>query len=105
MELFSVNQGGPCGVLASIQACALQHLLFGESKIPTVASLQPTSQDRSQCLARALCDIVWRAGEKKHAIIAMYVSPNHESPGITHMKTLQSLHTWLSQKNIKDDLV
>ncbi|XP_071803789.1 probable ubiquitin carboxyl-terminal hydrolase MINDY-4 [Asterias amurensis] len=63
------HKGGPCGVLASIQACIMQHLLFGENKISTVASLQPTSRDRSQCLALALCDIVWRAGEKKHAII------------------------------------
>ncbi|XP_038078272.1 probable ubiquitin carboxyl-terminal hydrolase MINDY-4 [Patiria miniata] len=65
------HKGGPCGVLASIQACMLRHLLFGEGKISTVSSLQPSSQTRSECLAQAICDIVWRAGEKKHAVIAI----------------------------------
>lgn len=32
-EIFLVlfNQGGPCGVLAAVQACVLQKLLFEES--------------------------------------------------------------------------
>ncbi|XP_022080106.1 probable ubiquitin carboxyl-terminal hydrolase MINDY-4 [Acanthaster planci] len=65
------HKGGPCGILASIQACFLQHLLYGENKTSTVSSLQPTSQVCSECLTQAICDIVWRAGEKRQAVIAL----------------------------------
>ncbi|XP_006816566.1 putative ubiquitin carboxyl-terminal hydrolase MINDY-4 [Saccoglossus kowalevskii] len=65
------HKGGPCGVLASVQACMLQHLLFGKDKVPSTASLEPTNHERSTCLAHAITDILWRAGEKKQAILAL----------------------------------
>ena len=64
-------QGGPCGVLASIQACMLQQLLFMDSRVPTLATLQPLPKQRSQCLAKAICHVLWRAGENKAAIVAL----------------------------------
>ncbi|XP_070566145.1 probable ubiquitin carboxyl-terminal hydrolase MINDY-4 isoform X2 [Ptychodera flava] len=68
---FVQHKGGPCGVLASVQACMLQHLLFGKDKVASIVSLEPTMEERSQALGEAIADILWRAGEKKQAVIAL----------------------------------
>ncbi|XP_077979165.1 putative ubiquitin carboxyl-terminal hydrolase MINDY-4 [Glandiceps talaboti] len=65
------HKGGPCGVLASVQACMLQQLLFGGDKVATIVSLNPTRDERSQSLAAGISDILWRAGEKKQAIVTL----------------------------------
>ncbi|XP_072028596.1 probable ubiquitin carboxyl-terminal hydrolase MINDY-4 [Amphiura filiformis] len=65
------QKGGPCGVLASIQACMLQQLLFMDSRVPTIGSLQPLPKQRTQCLAKAISHVLWRAGENKEAIVAL----------------------------------
>ncbi|XP_071947086.1 probable ubiquitin carboxyl-terminal hydrolase MINDY-4 [Antedon mediterranea] len=65
------HKGGPCGILASVQACMLQQLLFGERKHASSASLQPLPTERSQCLAGGLADIFWRAGSRKSATVCL----------------------------------
>ncbi|KAK7488708.1 hypothetical protein BaRGS_00020005 [Batillaria attramentaria] len=71
------RKGGPCGVLASVQAVFLQEMLFGEKKLPQGRSLKPTRSERSQFLASALARICWRAGEQSRAVIALPSSQNH----------------------------
>ena len=65
------KKGGPCGVLAAIQAYVLQHLLFPGNGGTATRNLEPTSSMRTRCLVEALCKIFWRAGEAKKAIVTM----------------------------------
>ncbi|KAL4222611.1 hypothetical protein ACF0H5_018652 [Mactra antiquata] len=65
------KKGGACGVLASVQACVLQELLFGEKKIPSQRFNEPSCDERSEALYIALAKIFWRAGEKRKAVVCL----------------------------------
>eukprot|EP00062_Callorhinchus_milii_P023624 gi/632982668/ref/XP_007908263.1/ PREDICTED: protein FAM188B [Callorhinchus milii] len=67
------KKGGPCGVLAVIQASVLQYLLFEDVNNSSIEAkqLQPTSAQRSQSLAMAIATILWRAGDKRKAVVAL----------------------------------
>ncbi|XP_052812235.1 probable ubiquitin carboxyl-terminal hydrolase MINDY-4 [Mya arenaria] len=65
------KKGGACGVLASVQACVIQELLFGEKKIPIQRFNEPSYQERTEALALALARIFWRAGEKRKAVVCL----------------------------------
>uniref|UniRef100_A0A3Q4HUL1 Ubiquitin carboxyl-terminal hydrolase MINDY n=1 Tax=Neolamprologus brichardi TaxID=32507 RepID=A0A3Q4HUL1_NEOBR len=64
------RKGGPCGVLASVQAFVLKKLLFESTESCTVG-LQPSNSIRRKCLVLALAEILWRAGEEKQATVAI----------------------------------
>ncbi|KAM4012236.1 putative ubiquitin carboxyl-terminal hydrolase MINDY-4, partial [Anomaloglossus baeobatrachus] len=64
------KKGGPCGVLAAVQACMLKHLLFGKES-DTSRLLQPSDPVRTSCLCKALADVLWRAGDGKEAIVTL----------------------------------
>lgn len=65
-------QGGPCGVLAAVQGCVLQKLLFeGDNRTNSNLRLQPSDAQRTRCLALAIADILWRAGGKEQAVVAL----------------------------------
>ncbi|XP_041584021.1 probable ubiquitin carboxyl-terminal hydrolase MINDY-4 isoform X1 [Vulpes lagopus] len=93
------NKGGPCGVLAAVQGCVLQKLLFeGDSKADGVRQLQPSSARRTHCLALAIADMVWRAGGRERAVITLASGTQHFSPtgkykadGVLETLTLHSL--------------
>ncbi|XP_047444342.1 probable ubiquitin carboxyl-terminal hydrolase MINDY-4 isoform X2 [Mugil cephalus] len=72
------RKGGPCGVLASVQAFVLRKLLFEntESKHNTSLhsismKLRPSNTTRRKCLVLAMAEILWRAGEEKQATVAI----------------------------------
>nr|KAF6418959.1 MINDY lysine 48 deubiquitinase 4 [Rousettus aegyptiacus] len=66
------NKGGPCGVLAAVQGCVLQKLLFeGDSR-----AVGP----RTRCLALAIADIVWRAGGRRRAVVTLASGTQQFSP-------------------------
>ncbi|XP_052245400.1 probable ubiquitin carboxyl-terminal hydrolase MINDY-4 isoform X2 [Dreissena polymorpha] len=65
------KKGGPCGVLASVQACVLQELLFGEKKIPPQRFNEPTYEERTEALSAALAKVFWRCGEKRKAVVCL----------------------------------
>uniref|UniRef100_UPI00398F3F98 probable ubiquitin carboxyl-terminal hydrolase MINDY-4 n=1 Tax=Pristiophorus japonicus TaxID=55135 RepID=UPI00398F3F98 len=67
------KKGGPCGVLAAIQACVLQKLIFEDvaSSSSETMELRPTNAQRSQNLALAIADILWRAGDRRRAVVAL----------------------------------
>ncbi|XP_067270123.1 probable ubiquitin carboxyl-terminal hydrolase MINDY-4 isoform X2 [Pseudorasbora parva] len=68
------KKGGPCGVLAAVQACVLQKLLFGESSSDSLDSLERLELSnvlRTKCLSLALADMLWRAGNMKRAVVAI----------------------------------
>uniref|UniRef100_A0A8C6U2U5 Ubiquitin carboxyl-terminal hydrolase MINDY n=1 Tax=Neogobius melanostomus TaxID=47308 RepID=A0A8C6U2U5_9GOBI len=64
------KKGGPCGVLASVQAFVLKKLL----------KLRPSNNSRRKCLARAIAEILWRAGEEKQVIVAISTKTKHFIP-------------------------
>ncbi|XP_069771024.1 probable ubiquitin carboxyl-terminal hydrolase MINDY-4 [Narcine bancroftii] len=73
------KKGGPCGVLAAVQACVLQKLIFedvassgSESMLPLPhRELRPSNSQRSLGLALAIADILWRAGDRRRAVVAL----------------------------------
>ncbi|KAB0341887.1 hypothetical protein FD754_018813 [Muntiacus muntjak] len=67
------NKGGPCGVLAAVQGCVLQKLLFEADSSSGCARLQPSNARRTHCLALAIADIVWRAGGRERAVVTLGV--------------------------------
>ncbi|KAB0376091.1 hypothetical protein FD755_012734 [Muntiacus reevesi] len=81
------NKGGPCGVLAAVQGCVLQKLLFEADSSSGCARLQPSNARRTHCLALAIADIVWRAGG--HGV----VEPAQSSPCCPpcHTEVVQNL--------------
>uniref|UniRef100_A0A672JSR2 Ubiquitin carboxyl-terminal hydrolase MINDY n=1 Tax=Salarias fasciatus TaxID=181472 RepID=A0A672JSR2_SALFA len=85
------KKGGPCGVLASIQAFVLKILLFENTEICNnpLQQLKPSNATRRRCLVLALAEILWRAGEEKQATIAInsgrtqFISTRHyKSDGV-----------------------
>ncbi|NWH27550.1 MINY4 hydrolase, partial [Grus americana] len=66
------KKGGPCGVLAAVQACVLQQLIFADNnKDKDTRCLQPSEVQRTKCLTMAIADILWRAGGNEKAIVAL----------------------------------
>ncbi|KAM6281881.1 putative ubiquitin carboxyl-terminal hydrolase MINDY-4 isoform 2-T2 [Porphyrio hochstetteri] len=66
------KKGGPCGVLAAVQACVLQQLIFADNnRDKDTRCLQPSEVHRTKCLTMAIADILWRAGGNEKAIVAL----------------------------------
>ncbi|XP_058495019.1 probable ubiquitin carboxyl-terminal hydrolase MINDY-4 isoform X2 [Solea solea] len=76
------KKGGPCGVLASIQAFVLKKMLFENtgSSNASLQSLTPSSSARRKCLVLALAEILWRAGKEKRATVAVSSGRSHFTP-------------------------
>ncbi|XP_030053614.1 putative ubiquitin carboxyl-terminal hydrolase MINDY-4 isoform X2 [Microcaecilia unicolor] len=73
------KKGGPCGVLAVLQGCVLQKLLFEECT-DSSRCLQPSSAHRTKCLLMAIADILWRAGGRSSAVVALCSGRKQFSP-------------------------
>ncbi|XP_075878912.1 putative ubiquitin carboxyl-terminal hydrolase MINDY-4 isoform X2 [Nelusetta ayraudi] len=76
------KKGGPCGVLASVQAFVLKNLLFerAHSRNAGLERLKPSSTTRRKCLIQAMAEILWRAGEEKQAVVTISSGRNHFTP-------------------------
>ncbi|KAF7668340.1 hypothetical protein LDENG_00020530 [Lucifuga dentata] len=99
------KKGGPCGVLASIQAFFLKKLLFEniESSMTGLQRLRPSNTTRRKCLVLALAEILWRAGDEKQATIAISSGRNHFSPpGRYKSEGVLEKITRFTVDNIKD---
>ncbi|XP_053323920.1 probable ubiquitin carboxyl-terminal hydrolase MINDY-4 [Spea bombifrons] len=75
---FVQKKGGPCGVLAAVQGCFLKNLLFG--KEGDSRTLQPSDTQRTFCLCKAVADILWRAGDRRDAHVALSSGRQQFSP-------------------------
>ncbi|XP_041791689.1 probable ubiquitin carboxyl-terminal hydrolase MINDY-4 isoform X2 [Chelmon rostratus] len=99
------KKGGPCGVLASIQAFVLKKLLFENIKSSNTGlqRLRPSNTTRRECLVLAAAEILWRAGEEKQATIAINSGRNHFIPA-GHYKSEGVLEkiTCFTVDNVKD---
>ncbi|XP_047483473.1 uncharacterized protein LOC125035250 [Penaeus chinensis] len=68
------NKGGPCGVLACVQAYMMKCLIFGTPVSPStspVSPLRPSQREWLWALGSAITEILWKAGEEKKAILAL----------------------------------
>ncbi|KAJ3292146.1 hypothetical protein HDU79_001717 [Rhizoclosmatium sp. JEL0117] len=68
-------KGGPCGLLASVQAFVLKHLLFVEKAHNVrLGKLRPGVQQSQTALIDAFTEILWQAGGTRHrrAVVAIY---------------------------------
>ncbi|KAJ7322111.1 hypothetical protein JRQ81_018398 [Phrynocephalus forsythii] len=75
------KKGGPCGVLAAVQAYVLGHLIFGDSgKNSDTWCLQPSEAHRTKCLSLALADILWRAGGDRKAVVTLPTEAQQFTP-------------------------
>ncbi|XP_076799755.1 putative ubiquitin carboxyl-terminal hydrolase MINDY-4 [Clavelina lepadiformis] len=109
------KKGGPCGVLAAIQAILLKHLIFisGVNRAPKTR-LKVSDKTRTDCLAETVSEILWRAGDETSASFAV-LSPrqqfsidvhSYRPDGVTECITLLNFTTFLDlkaavQKHIK----
>ncbi|EDO38391.1 predicted protein [Nematostella vectensis] len=69
---LSFYKPGPAGVLACLQAFLIKNLLYFNAT-PAIAKsmLQPMSSDRQRALVAALSQMMWQAGERKHAVVTL----------------------------------
>ncbi|KAM9358356.1 putative ubiquitin carboxyl-terminal hydrolase MINDY-4 [Symphorus nematophorus] len=99
------RKGGPCGVLASIQAFVLKNLLFENIKSSDkgLQRLRPSNTTRRKCLVLAAAEILWRAGEKKQATLAINSGRSHFTPtGHYRSEGVLEKITCFTVDNIKD---
>ncbi|XP_029444213.1 probable ubiquitin carboxyl-terminal hydrolase MINDY-4 isoform X2 [Rhinatrema bivittatum] len=96
------KKGGPCGVLAVLQGCVLQKLLFEDEE--DSRCLQPSDAHRTKCLLMAIADVLWHAGNRNNAVVALYSGRQQFSPagrykadGITEMLLL---HTFTNYEDL-----
>ncbi|CAM9593369.1 unnamed protein product, partial [Hapterophycus canaliculatus] len=62
-------EGGPCGVLAAVQAFLLEDMVFGNCS--GCEWRNPKRSQRERSLASALTSIIWRAGDGNTATLAL----------------------------------
>ena len=72
------RDGGPCGLIAAVQAEVIRELLWSEWR--TVRSIVEVSEaDQQRAMVHALATMLWRAGGGKQAKIATTGSKNSSS--------------------------
>ncbi|XP_038128191.1 probable ubiquitin carboxyl-terminal hydrolase MINDY-4 [Cyprinodon tularosa] len=99
------KKGGPCGVLATIQAFFLKKLLFEhtDNSSNILLSLRPSNSTRRQCLVLALAEVLWRAGEEQKAVVVISSGRSHFTPvGQYRSERLLDKMMWFSVDNIND---
>ncbi|XP_053359378.1 probable ubiquitin carboxyl-terminal hydrolase MINDY-4 [Clarias gariepinus] len=73
------KKGGPCGVLAAVQAAVLQKLLF-EGTSSDALSERLSDAVRTKCLTDAVAGILWRAADRKNVTVAINSGRSHFTP-------------------------
>jgi len=66
-------KGGPCGILAAVQAHIIKHLLYGDGETCDLNDHAKVKQLRRPALAAALAEILWRAGAHRSCVVCLQV--------------------------------
>jgi len=66
------EKGGPCGMIAAVQAHLLKHLLYGEQGRCDLKNKGQVNEKRRQALSLALSEILWRVGGERSAMVALH---------------------------------
>lgn len=105
-------EGGPCGVLAVLQAFLLRALLSRAVSPKDV--LEADEKTRQEALLDALCEILWKnAGDGKKAILLLPSSPAVMPLNASQLRCLQPAHFtsseqlrfYLNQRPYRDSLL
>ena len=81
---FVQMKGGPCGVLAAVQATLMKVLMFGSKQFAvskSVNPLAPSNKERSLGLATALSDILTKCSTDESYTVALSAVKKHISSG------------------------
>mmetsp|Transcript_35118 Transcript_35118/g.44367 ORF Transcript_35118/g.44367 Transcript_35118/m.44367 type:complete len:492 (-) Transcript_35118:40-1515(-) len=62
-------EGGPCGVMAAVQAFVLKELLFSSNS--GIDFRQPTVPQQNSALVKAIAAILWQAGDHQECVVAL----------------------------------
>ena len=69
------DQGGPCGVIAAVQAFVLQKLMYemphARSQAGDETLLDPSDSQRDEALVLALSHMLWQAGQGRRAVVCL----------------------------------
>ena len=67
------DQGGPCGVIAAVQAFVLQKLLYemphARARAGDESLLDPSDSQRDEALVLAMSHMLWQAGQRRRAVV------------------------------------
>lgn len=103
-------EGGPCGVLAVVQAFVLKALLERSSG-SAAAVLEVDEKTRQEALVEALCEVLWtNVGEGKKAVLLVPSSANVAPLNASQLRCLQpasftsreQLASHLGQRQFRD---
>lgn len=68
---------GPAEIMAVLQAYVIKHLLFVDVDPALQYNLEerlhPNAETQSRSLVNAISDMIWKAGKKKHAVVALAI--------------------------------
>ena len=92
------KKGGPCGVLASLQAIVLKYMLFSNQNALQPELLNVSDALRTSCLVDAICEILWRAGDSIRATLAI-LSPRKQFTGLSHEYRPDGITEYVSTLN------
>ncbi|EDV26640.1 uncharacterized protein TRIADDRAFT_54852 [Trichoplax adhaerens] len=74
------KKGGPCGILAALQAFFLKHLLFTNPENQNIAKSQianVTESMQQESLVLAIAETLWKAGNCRRSVVALLQSSVH----------------------------
>lgn len=67
------DQGGPCGVIAALQAFVLQKLMYemphARARAGDESLLDPSDSQRDEALVLAMSHMLWQAGQRRRAVV------------------------------------
>ena len=67
------DQGGPCGILATVQAFFLKHLLFGAKMSLHYLDEKNFSNQIQNCLSLALADVLYNASNEGETQVSLVI--------------------------------
>lgn len=75
------KRGGPCGVMASVQAYFLIELLFSHNNQISPELFDINKRDRSKLLGQAIAKLLWKSGEETNqAVVCVPTQRAHFAP-------------------------
>ncbi|XP_064102740.1 uncharacterized protein LOC135212931 isoform X2 [Macrobrachium nipponense] len=105
------KKGGPCGVLACVQAYMMKNLIFGSAISPNtspISPLRPSQREWSWALATSITEILWKAGQDQKAILALPGSfPHFTEEGVGRysrdgLTETLTIHEYVEQHQLYD---
>ncbi|RDD45812.1 Protein FAM188B [Trichoplax sp. H2] len=102
------KKGGPCGILAALQAFFLKHLLFTNPENQNIAKSQianVTESMQQESLVLAIAETLWKAGNCRRSVVALLQSSVHFKGNsqfrLDQLTEKLTLHTVISLESLR----